>query len=148
MSPLVTCAAKQTLQIAELMDWQQHIPSHSRKGYTLDVLFVSPSVYSHVPVNDSLVYGDPEHHECAFFRMSGLCTVLPDSESGNKPLKNYRLVNYEMLSTMLHVDWNTMFECDVNGSVNIFYTVLNEAIEKFLIKKSGLVSIQFGIQIN
>ena len=45
-------------------------------------------------------------------------------------LKNYRLANYDVLSTMIDVDWDTMFECDVNGSVKNFYTVLNESIEK------------------
>ena len=69
-----------------------------------------------------------------------MCTEAPDSESENKPLENCRLANYEMLSTILDVDWDTMFECDVNGSVNKFYTMLNEAIEKCVPNKKVRIS--------
>ena len=128
--PSVIGAANQLLQTAELMDWCQLFPSHSRKGFTLDLLFGSPSVCSYVPMSDSLVRGDPEHHESAFFKINGLCTEASECESENQPLKNYRLADYEMLSTLLDVDWDRLFECNVNESVNNFYSVLTEAIEK------------------
>ena len=45
------------------MDWQQHFPPYSRKDYSLDLLFGLSMVFHQVPASDSLVIGDPDHHE-------------------------------------------------------------------------------------
>ena len=99
------------------MDWQQHFPPHSRKSYSLDLLFSSSicsMVCHHIPASDSLVIGDPDHHENAFFKINGLGLESTDSESENKPLKNCVKANYDVISAALDIDWDSLLECGVD----------------------------------
>ena len=113
-----------------LMDWQQHFPPHSRKAYTLDLLWGSSEVCQYIPTSDSLVLADPEHHESAYFKINGLKSDSDFSESENKPLKNFTKVNYEVLNTLLDIDWDTLLDGDTEDCVHKFYTVLNDVIDK------------------
>ena len=98
------------------------------------MLFSSASPCRHVPVNDSLVVGDPDHHECSFFKVSGLETSPSDSKSENKPLKNFAKENFDVISAELDLDWDNLLECDINERVNCFYSVLNVTIERTRVK--------------
>ena len=102
---------------------------HSKKGYSLDLLFGSASFCRHVSVSDSLVAGDPDHHECSFFRVSSQGTSPCDCESKNKT-KNFAEANIDEISAGLDLNWNNLLEPDIDEGVNRFYYVLNGTIER------------------
>ena len=85
--------------------------------------------FHQVPASDSLVIGDPDHHESAFFKINGLGLEPTDSDSENKPLKNFAKANYEVISANLDIDWDSFLECGVDEGVSRFYAVVNEAID-------------------
>ena len=85
--------------------------------------------FHQVPASDSLVIGDPDHHESAFFKINGLGLEPTDSDSENKHLKNFAKANYEVISANLDIDWDSFLECGVDEGVSRFYAVVNEAID-------------------
>ena len=101
--PRVISATDSLLHLGLLMDWQQQFKPHSTKGYSLDLLFGSSSVCQHVPVNDSLVIGDPDHHEYALFS-----NILEESGSENKPMKNFLKANFDLINVDLDIDWSIL----------------------------------------
>ena len=129
ISPRVFEAADHILHTSMLMDWQKHFPPHSRKGYTLDLLWGSSEVCQYILTSDSLVHADPEHHESAYFKINGLKSDSDFSESENKPLKNFAKVNYKVLNTLLDIDCDTLLDRNTENCVHNFYTVLNEVIQ-------------------
>ena len=93
------------------------------------MLFGSSSVCQRIPVNDSLVIGDPDHHECAFFKVNVMNTS-EESDSENKPVKNFLKANFELISVDLDIDWSSLLECGLEEGVAQFYTVINESVDR------------------
>ena len=128
-NPRIIEAADVLQQTATLMDWVQLFPVHSLKGYTLDLLFSSPETCQQLQINEDLLVADPAHHESSFFVLKNFGRSK-FSESENKPLKNYYRANYELINSQLDIDWDSILEGTVNESVDYFYKIVNDVIEK------------------
>ena len=49
-----------------------------------------------------------------------MVTLLNDSESKNKPLNNFAKANYDVISSELDIDWDSLLECCVDEGVILF----------------------------
>ena len=129
MNPRIIEAADVLQQTATLMDWVQLFPVHSLKGYTLDLLFSSPETCQQLSINEDLLVADPAHYVSSFFvlKTSGR-SKYTDSE--NKPSKNFYRVNYKLINSQLDIDWDSILEGTVDESVQYFYKIVNDVIEK------------------
>ena len=103
--PRVISAVDSLLYLGLIMDWHQQFLPHSKKGFLLDLLFGSASVCLQVPtISDRLVAGVSDHHEFSFSKVCGLGTSPSDSESKNKPLKNFAKANFDVINAELDLD--------------------------------------------
>ena len=113
------------------MDIVQIYPPHRAKGYTLDLLFSPATVCEYMPGEEEILYADPVHHECAYFRIKNIATSVKYSVSENPPAKNFYRANYDTIIDLLDIDWEPTLEpCDINHSVEIFYNKLNYVVEQ------------------
>ena len=98
----------------------QHYPTHTGKGYTLDLAFSTfeEGDFRYVPSLGYLVPFDAAHHEPAFFRVyTGLQC---DMEKVHHML-DFRKADYDVMNQILSDISSPLME----DNVNTFYNIIN-----------------------
>ena len=108
VAPGIIACANVLRQVSVSLNLCQLFPVHSTKGYTVDLLLASKAVCEYINVEDKLVSGDPIHHECAFFRIQCLSDEDSWHDSENKITSNFYRANYNVINTMLDMDWESI----------------------------------------
>lgn len=85
------------------LDLAQHFPEHPTKGYTLDLLFASTGLVTHLDLNEELLRTD-SHHAAGFFRISESVNA---SYEPSFHRRNFFAADYHVIANDLgEVDWS------------------------------------------